>query len=49
MVQIVKQYDKEVDEGLMGVMTLGEALDLHGHDLTIAAAGAAKKGNAPGG
>ena len=49
-VQVLKQYDKEIEEGLMGKMSLGEALDRFGHDLTIAATGAiAKKGSAPGG
>ena len=50
MVQVVGQYRKEIDEGLMGVMTLGESLDGYGHDLTIGVTGAiAKKGSAPGG
>ena len=48
--QVIKQYDAEITEGLMGRTTLGEAFEKYGNDLTIAATGAiAKKGNAPGG
>ena len=48
--QVIKQYGKEIEEGLMGKSTLGDASGLNGHDLTIAATGAiAKKGTSPGG
>ena len=48
--QVFRQYESEIAEGLMGRMSLGEALDEYGESLLLAATGAiAKKGNAPGG
>ena len=48
--QVLRQYDEEVRDGLMTKMALGEALELYGDNLVIAATGAiAKKGTVPGG
>ena len=48
--QVVKQYEAEIAEDLMEVMTLGEAIDRFGATLVLAATGAiAKKGGAEGG
>ena len=45
----MKQYDAEIDDGMMTKMSIGEVLDKFGTDLILAATGAiAKKGSEPG-
>ena len=38
--QVLRQYDDEIREGLTTKTTLGEALELYGNNLVIAATGA---------
>ena len=46
--QVTKQFNAEVEEGLMATTTLGQALDEYGDELILAATGAiAKKGHGP--
>lgn len=48
--QVLKQFKEEVDDGMMVIMTLEEALETYGESLLLAATGAiAKKGQGPGG
>ena len=48
--QVLKQFAEEIEEDLMIVTTLEEAMDAYGDELLIAATGAiAKKGQGPGG
>ena len=48
--KVLEQYRQEIEEGLMTVMTLKQAIELYGDRLVIAATGAiAKKGQGPDG
>ena len=48
--QVLKQYKAEIEDDLMEVLSLGEALERFGENLLIVATGAiSKKGSGPGG